>query len=470
MRKKRLRYPILLAIILFISIGFAVLSTNLSINGIFNFTENTWNIYLDNVIVDEDGTTTNTPTINNNKDTLTFSSALNKPGDYYSFKVDVVNNSTIDAMLGSIVTTGINPTYSDYLDCNITYSNGVTPNTNDILYKNARVTLKVTLTYKDITTSQIPENTLSPTVSITINCRQANNNAVLVTDTNHWDFSYTGAEQTFTPQANAIYKLETWGGKGGDDRSFGTDFIPGGYGGYSVGTITTTSSIQTLYISVGGGSQKGTISIKTNYEYNGAGLHRLSAAMGGGATHIATVTGELKNLESQKGTLTNNSYYISDKIIIVSGGGGGASDNARGGHAGGYIGHKGYGTTQYQGEAGTQIDGYAFGKGEDAGYNVLETAQTNYQNPAGGAGFFGGYAGGLHIYGGGGGGSSYIASSLLKSNETYSITKHMTCYDCTTSNDAEIKTQTTTCAKEIPTADCTKIGNGYARITILGLN
>lgn len=41
MRKKRLRALILLTLILFISIGFAVLSTNLSINGLFNFTNNT---------------------------------------------------------------------------------------------------------------------------------------------------------------------------------------------------------------------------------------------------------------------------------------------------------------------------------------------------------------------------------------------------------------------------------------------
>ena len=46
--------------------------------------------------------------------------------------------------------------------------------------------------------------------------------------------------------------------------------------------------------------------------------------------------------------------------------------------------------------------------------------------------------------------------------------KHMTCYNCETSNEESTKTISNTCASETPTTDCSKIGNGYARITYIG--
>ena len=46
--------------------------------------------------------------------------------------------------------------------------------------------------------------------------------------------------------------------------------------------------------------------------------------------------------------------------------------------------------------------------------------------------------------------------------------KHMTCYNCETSNEESTKTISNTCVSETPTTDCSKIGNGYARITYIG--
>ena len=248
MKRKKLKYYIFLALVLFISIGFAVLSTNLSVNGLLNFTQNTWSIKLKNVVVDDNSVTKTTPTINQDENTVTFSAELNKPGDFYSFNVDVLNESTVDAMLGSITVNGITSEYSDNLSCLVTYSNGVTPNPNDILYKTARVTLNVKLLYKDIETSQIPEDLLNPTVTITINYRQANSNAVLVTDTNHWIFNYTGSPQTFNPFKTGTYKIELWGaaGAGGTDQVT----IPGGQGAYTSGKIQLDKN-SNIYIYTG---------------------------------------------------------------------------------------------------------------------------------------------------------------------------------------------------------------------------
>ena len=378
MRKKRLRALILLTLILFISIGFAVLSTNLSINGLFNFTNNTWSIALKNVVVDDTSVTKTAPTINNDEDTITFSAELNKPGDYYSFNVDVENNSSLDAMLGSITTTGITSQYSDYLDCIITYSNGTTPNPNDILYKTARVTFNIKLLYKDITTNQIPENTLSPTVTVTINYRQANNNAVFVADTNHWDYNFTGSTQTFTTPYSGLYKLETWGAQG-----YVNEIYNGAYGAYSTG-LTNLVKNNNIFITVGEkGKQVSTVGKTTAYpnSYAYTETRHLNyidqgsmnaLATGGGSTHIATQQELLKNLEDYKGNLVDDSYYVSDVIIIVSGGGGGAGQfedqwGGYGGNAGGIEGCIGVKLTgvYYSGRGGTQTSGGTGGNTAD---------------------------------------------------------------------------------------------------------
>ena len=83
-------------------------------------------------------------------------------------------------------------------------------------------------------------------------------------------------------------------------------------------------------------------------------------------------------------------------------------------------------------------------------------------NGGGGAGFYGGSMGG--DYGAaGGGGSGYIGNPLLTEKSMY-------CYNCTESNEESTKTISTTCAKSIPTENCTKLGNGYARITLISAN
>ena len=82
---------------------------------------------------------------------------------------------------------------------------------------------------------------------------------------------------------------------------------------------------------------------------------------------------------------------------------------------------------------------------------------------AGGSGWYGGGGG----YGtGGSGGSGYIGSSNLISGG--GITKHMTCYSCTTSNVDATRTTSNANVSATATSDYSKTGNGYARITYLG--
>ena len=259
-----------------------------------------------------------------------------------------------------------------------------------------------------------------------------------------WMFDYTGGEQVFTSPTTGTYKLETWGAQGGSRNGY-----IGGYGGYSIGTITLSKS-QNLYINVGG---NGTTKIGG---YNGGGNRPSGdttgwyAGSGGGATHIATVSGLLSTLENSK-----------FDILIVSGGGGGATSsstyNANGGSGGGYMGSTIKGPTGgTQTIAGTNAKGgitSSFGKGADS---------TN--EGAGGSGFFGGGSG-LHpdIGYSGAGGSGYIGNPLLTEKSMY-------CYNCQESSEESTKTASTTCVNATPTANCAKQGNGYAKITLISLH
>ncbi len=282
------------------------------------------------------------------------------------------------------------------------------------------------------------------------------------------NFDYTGGEQTFTACAGRSYKLEVWGAQGGDATS-----RAGGYGGYAVGSIM--SSLDTsLFINVGGkGQSLYSATGYTNGGYNGGGFgyhvymyeSTTSVAGGGGATSITTSTGLLQTFKTNQAA-----------IIIVAGAGGGANytnyaNCGIGGNGGGYSGAEGTSLCSgwtYSGRKsypGTQTNGGCsngnnacgdFGRGGDSHVSTGET------NSGGGAGYYGGSGA---IFSSGSGGSGYIGSSNLISAN--GITKHMTCYNCATSTVDATRTQSNTCVSATATADCSKTGNGYARITRL---
>ncbi len=262
-----------------------------------------------------------------------------------------------------------------------------------------------------------------------------------------WKFDYTGSEQEFIVPCDGEYKIELWGAQGGASNS---TYI-GGYGGYSKGNANLTKT-KKVYINVGGAGQTNNVPYSSKGAkggYNGggtanphSGVNHLYGA-GGGATHIAFLSGQLYKLENYK-----------DKILIVSGGGGGGRWQTNyteghygyGGHGGGFIGGNGTDNHGNYGSGGTQT-GKTFGKGAN-----------NLAQAAGGGGFFGGTAGCS-----GGGGSGYIGNPLLKEKEMY-------CYKCQESNEEATKTITTTCTNSSPISNCAKQGHGYAKITYLGNN
>ena len=166
---------------------------------------------------------------------------------------------------------------------------------------------------------------------------------------------------------------------------------------------------------------------------------------GGGATHVAFSSGLLQSLENNKSS-----------IIMVAGGGGGAlahifedvTYSTLGGSGGGMNGSKGRNGNNTESNwdgfiVGTQTSGYAFGKGG---------VSSDLARSGGGGGYFGGNVSC--------GGSGYIGNSLLQSKAMY-------CYNCTASSNESTKTVSTTNVSQNAIRQYAKIGNGYAKITLV---
>lgn len=266
------------------------------------------------------------------------------------------------------------------------------------------------------------------------------------------NYGYTGKEEILKIEYSGIYTIETWGAQGGviDSTKYG------GYGGYSIGDIYLQKN-DILYINVGGQGSKTTgLQAETPGGYNGGGNaissytnSTSSVASGGGATSVSFVSGLLE-------TLSNN---IPD-IISVSGGGGGyfydpvalSYGTVTVGHGGGMEGTEASSklassTANRFSPGGTQTSGHAFGKGSGCALG----------GECGGGG--GGFYGGNKVSYTGAGGSGYIGNNEL-------FNKHMTCYNCKTSNDENTKTLSTTNVSETATSDYAKKGSGYVKIVL----
>ena len=289
------------------------------------------------------------------------------------------------------------------------------------------------------------------------------------------EFDYTGDIQSFVVPRTGFYLLEAWGAQGGN--TFGPESnqnFTGGYGAFSTGVVLLKSS-ETIYVAVG---EEG----KTNkFSYNGGGKDRplssckTQTASGGGCTHFAYRPGELKTL--------NKSQYT---VLLVASGGGGSfvrkcprfEGLMNGGHGGGkkgsspvFVYKKAYsdviptGGDQERGgissieQNGTNVDSSTesytgfFGQG---GYECTGDVWSG-----GGGGWYGGAVGYSRA---GAGGSGFLSNYLISYQKKK---KHMSCFNCETSDSPNDYTISIDSCNANPVPDKAKLGNGYARVTLL---
>ena len=176
-RKKQSVVSIIVNLILILGIGYALIQSNLNINGTANMGAPTWNIHWANVQVKEGSVSASTPTINSAQTTVTYSVVLNVPGDYYEFTVDAVNSGTIDGMIDSITSKLNGATITelpDYLEYTVSYADDVPLAVNQLLAAGTSKKYKVRIKYRDdINLNQIPATNQSLPFQFTVKYKQA---------------------------------------------------------------------------------------------------------------------------------------------------------------------------------------------------------------------------------------------------------------------------------------------------------
>ena len=179
--KRKLNYMILIIMILVISIGYAILSSNLNIVGSSQISAPTWDIHWENVVVKTGSVSAQTPTIDTNKTTVNYTVTFTIPGEYYEFTVYAVNAGTIDGMV-SVVSNKLNnveiTTLPNYLEYKVSYEDGIDIAPNHLLEAGTSEKYKVHVGYKkDISVSDIPATPQTLNLSFSVTYVQADANA-----------------------------------------------------------------------------------------------------------------------------------------------------------------------------------------------------------------------------------------------------------------------------------------------------
>ena len=188
--KKKNYFTLLLLLVVTIGIGYAFLTQELTINGTGKVTASNWSIYFDNLVFNSGNVALSTgdsaATINSTTLTdVTYTITLQKPGDFYEFTVDVVNDGTIDAMIGSVssklggVEIDQEHPLPSYLNYSVTYSDDIAIAPNHLLEAGDTETYKVRLEFrKDISATDLPSTAQTLTFNFSVEYVQADGNAI----------------------------------------------------------------------------------------------------------------------------------------------------------------------------------------------------------------------------------------------------------------------------------------------------
>lgn len=192
MRRKRNKNLIsLLVILLAVTIGFALISTTLKINGVGGLQGQIWDIHWDSesIAVTEGSTSSSNPTVSQDELTVSYNIELELPGDFYEFTIDAVNAGTVDGMISvesiTPVVTNNNDqpaTLPEYINYSVTYDDGEEIEQYQLLRKRidentpTREKIKVRIEYDEEATT-VPEEDLVYKIDVEIPYTQANENA-----------------------------------------------------------------------------------------------------------------------------------------------------------------------------------------------------------------------------------------------------------------------------------------------------
>jgi len=109
------------AAILFMTVGFAVYASQLTINGTATVSPSKWSVhYVTDSYAESTGSVAATSKTITNTD-VTYAITLEKPTDFYEFTINVINDGTFDAVLKSLTMTSLTAEQQKYLTYTLTY-------------------------------------------------------------------------------------------------------------------------------------------------------------------------------------------------------------------------------------------------------------------------------------------------------------------------------------------------------------
>ena len=177
MREKKERNVIILllcAAIVVMSVGFAVLSTDLNIVGTANVKTSSWDVHFENISTPSTtggATSTTTPTIDPVFTTVNYAGTLTEPGGKHTFTVDVVNDGSIPARLHSIVVEGVSAEQDEYINYSVT---GIAQ--DEVLNESDTRKLTITVEYDaNVTADVLPTTDQTLNLTATLNFVQDQN-------------------------------------------------------------------------------------------------------------------------------------------------------------------------------------------------------------------------------------------------------------------------------------------------------
>ncbi len=165
--KNRSYLVIVLLLLFMLTLGYAATNSDIkeSIKG------SRWSVPIKNIRVDDNSTAVG-KIVDDNLDegNLTYNTNIEKPGDFYGFKADIVNDGTIDAKIDSINVAGLLERHKRYLEYTVTYQDGTEIKINDIIKANTKKTVYVKLRMKeDIEAEDLPNEEEQIDLSLQIN-------------------------------------------------------------------------------------------------------------------------------------------------------------------------------------------------------------------------------------------------------------------------------------------------------------
>ena len=166
----------LFLLILCLGVGFAFLSSQLTITGNTSVSGNKWSVYFNNVQVTDGSVDASVvPTVTGTTTTsLNYTVSLDKPGDFYEFTVDAVNAGTIDAMIDSVTMTTLDTDVAKYISYTATYLDGTELAQNDVLEADDSTTYKVRVEYKkNIEATDLDEEDVNLSLTFGVNYVQS---------------------------------------------------------------------------------------------------------------------------------------------------------------------------------------------------------------------------------------------------------------------------------------------------------